>query len=28
VFDAPTNDVWFVPLAAPVTASATVGGQQ
>jgi len=28
VFDASTNDVWFVPLAAPVTASATVGGQQ
>jgi len=28
VFDASTNDVWFVPLAAPVTASATAGGQQ
>jgi hypothetical protein len=28
VFDASTNDVWFVPLAAPVTANATTGGQQ
>ncbi len=28
VFDASTNDVWFVPLAAPVTASTTAGGQQ
>ena len=28
VFDASSNDVWFVPLAAPVTASATAGGQQ
>jgi hypothetical protein len=28
VFDASTIDVWFVPLAAPVTASATAGGQQ
>ncbi|HSR09099.1 MAG TPA: hypothetical protein VLM42_18285 [Bryobacteraceae bacterium] len=28
VFDASTNDVWFLPLAAPVTASATAGGQQ
>jgi hypothetical protein len=28
VFDASTNDVWFVPLAAPVTKSAKAGGQQ
>jgi hypothetical protein len=28
VFDASTNDVWFVPLAAPITASETAGGQQ
>ncbi len=28
VFDASTNDVWFVPLAAPVTASTTTGGRQ
>ncbi len=28
VFDASTNDVWFVPLAAPVTANAVTGGQQ
>lgn len=28
VFDASTNDVWFVPLAAPVTGSSTAGGQQ
>ena len=28
VFDASSNDVWFVPLAAPVTASASAGGQQ
>jgi len=28
VFDASTNDVWFVPLAAPATASTTAGGQQ
>jgi hypothetical protein len=28
VFDASTDDVWFVPLAAPVTASATAGGRQ
>jgi hypothetical protein len=28
VFDAASNDVWFVPLAAPVTASPTTGGQQ
>ena len=28
VFDASTNEVWFVPLAAPVAASATAGGQQ
>lgn len=28
VYDASTNDVWFVPLEAPITASATAGGQQ
>ena len=28
VFDASTDDVWFVPLAAPVTASVTAGGRQ
>ncbi len=28
VLDASTNDVWFVPLAAPVTTSASAGGQQ
>ncbi len=28
VFDASTNDVWFVPIAAPVTASTNAGGQQ
>jgi hypothetical protein len=28
VFEASSNDVWFVPLAAPVTASAIAGGQQ
>ncbi len=28
VFETSSNDVWFVPLAAPVTASATAGGQQ
>ncbi len=28
VFDASTNDVWFVPLAAPVMASVTAGGRQ
>ena len=28
VFEASSNDVWFVPLAAPVTAGATAGGQQ
>jgi hypothetical protein len=28
VFDASTNEVWFVPLAAPAAASATEGGQQ
>jgi len=28
VFDASSNNVWFVPLAAPVTASPAAGGQQ
>jgi len=28
VYEASSNDVWFVPLAAPATASATAGGQQ
>jgi hypothetical protein len=28
VYEASSNDVWFVPLAAPVTESATAGGQQ
>jgi hypothetical protein len=28
VYQASSNDVWFVPLAAPATASATAGGQQ
>jgi hypothetical protein len=28
VYDASTNDVWFVPVEAPITTSATAGGQQ
>ncbi|MDP9114650.1 MAG: hypothetical protein M3O20_13355 [Acidobacteriota bacterium] len=28
VYEASSNDVWFVPLAAPVTASVAAGGQQ
>ena len=28
VFDASTNEVWFVPLAVPAAVSATAGGQQ
>ena len=28
VYEASSNDVWFVPLAAPATASATARGQQ
>ncbi len=28
VYEASSNDVWFVPLAAPATTSATTGGQQ
>jgi len=28
VFDASTNEVWFVPLAAPATAGSTEGGRQ